>query len=163
MLAGYTGMSKRSTTIRAMLLGAVAGARSMTPLAAVANAARTKRLPKHSDAPDFLASPLVSMGTMALAIYEVVGDKQPSAPDRIITPAVVVRTFNAAVAGAAIAPRKHRLVAAAVAGTTAVAMSWFSWKVRLLAMRSHGQTSTGFVEDALAVPVAIAASTRRLG
>ena len=144
--------------LRSILMGLVAGARSMTPLAAVANAARTGRLPGTKDAPKFLANPWVSAGTTALAVYELVGDKQKSAPDRIITPAVIVRTLNAAVAGAAVAPRKHRLAGAAVAGATAAVASYVSWRMRMKAMKTHGQTETGFVEDAVVVPTAIAAA-----
>lgn len=147
--------------LRSILLGAVAGARSMTPLAVVANAARTNRLPKGSDAPNLLANPLVSAGTMALAVYELVGDKQHSAPDRIITPAVVIRTLNAAFAGAMVAPRKHRWAGAAAAGATAAIASYVTWRMRMKAMEKHSQEATGFVEDALVVPAAIAAAVAR--
>jgi uncharacterized membrane protein len=147
--------------LRSILMGLVAGSRSMTPLAAVANAARTGKLPKDSGAHDFLASPLVSAGTMALAAYELVGDKQASAPDRIITPAVVVRTVNAALAGAAVAPRDKRWLGAALAGGTAAAASYVSWRLRMRAMQGGGgQAITGFVEDSIVVPAAIAAATR---
>lgn len=133
----------------------------MAPLAAVANAARTHRLPKDNGAPDLLSHPLVSLGLTGLAVYELIGDKQPSAPDRIITPAVVVRSLNAAFAGAAVAPRRHRWIAAAAAGTTAAVASWLSWKARMRPMETHGQASTGFVEDAVVVPAAVAAATVR--
>ena len=90
--------------IRSILIGIVAGARSMTPLAVVANAARTGTLPADNGAPKFLAHPLVSLGATAIAAYEIAGDKQKSAPDRIITPAVIIRSCNAAFAGMAMAP-----------------------------------------------------------
>jgi len=146
--------------LRSIMMGLVAGSRSMTPLAAVANAARTGKLPKDSGAHDFLASPLVSAGTMALAAYELVGDKQPSAPDRIITPAVVVRTINAAVAGAAVAPRDKRWLGAALAGGTAAASAYLSWRLRMRSMQGHSQAVTGFIEDAVVVPAALAAAMR---
>lgn len=128
----------------------------MTPLAAVANAARTRHLPA-GDTPDWLAHPIVSAAATALAAYELAGDKQRSAPDRIIPPAVVIRTLNAAFAGAMIAPRNRRWAAAAVAGGTAAAASWLTWKVRMRSMARHGQAVTGFIEDAIVVPSAIAA------
>ena len=115
-------------------------------------------MPFADDAPDWLAHPLVSIGASALAIYELAGDKQPSAPDRVIPPAVVIRSLNAAFAGAMIAPRKHRWAAAAVAGGTAAIASWVTWKIRMRSMQRHSQTSTGFVEDAIVVPAAIAAA-----
>ena len=111
-------------------------------------------------APEFLASPIVSVGTTALAMYELIGDKQASAPDRIITPAVIVRTLNAAFAGAAVAPRERRWLGAALAGGTAAAAAYGSWWLRMRAMRGGGQALTGFIEDAVVVPLAIAAATR---
>jgi uncharacterized membrane protein len=147
--------------IRSFLLGLSGGARAMTPLAAVANAARTGKLPADNNAPDFLSHPIVSAGTMALAVYELAGDKQPSAPDRIIPAAVIVRGLNAAFAGAVVAPRNRRWAGAAVGGATAVIASYLTWRVRMRAMQDHGQTATGFVEDAVVVPMAVAAAIGR--
>jgi uncharacterized membrane protein len=143
--------------IRSILIGIVAGARSMTPLAMVANAARTGQLPADNGAPRFLAHPLVSLGATALAAYELVGDKQKSAPDRIIPPAVVIRSLNAAFAGMALAPRRHRFAAAALTGATAVIASYVTFALRMRAMRDHGQASTGFAEDAIILSAALAA------
>lgn len=143
--------------IRSILMGIVAGARSMTPLAMVANAARRGELPEGNGAPAFLAHPLVSLGTTALAVYELVGDKQETAPDRIIWPAVVIRSLNAAFAGMALAPRRHRLAAAALTGATAVIASYATFALRMQAMQEHGQASTGFVEDAIVLSAATAA------
>ncbi len=144
--------------LRAMMMGFVAGARSMTPLAVVANAARTNTLPEDNGAPAWLAHPLVSAGTMALAVYEMVGDKQKSAPDRIIPPAVVIRSMNAAFAGMAVSPRNERFAGAAVAGATAALASYATFALRMLAMRRGGQSSTGAVEDVVALSGAVAAA-----
>ncbi|MDV3456652.1 DUF4126 family protein [Sphingomonas sp. HF-S4] len=143
--------------IRSILIGIVAGARSMTPLAMVANAARKGELPADNGAPRFLSHPLVSLGTTALAVYELVGDKQKTAPDRIIWPAIVIRSLNAAFAGAALAPRHQRFAAAALTGATAVIASYATFALRMHAMDEHGQTSTGFVEDAIVLSAATAA------
>ncbi|TGX49633.1 DUF4126 family protein [Sphingomonas gei] len=143
--------------IRSILIGIVAGSRSMMPLAMVANAARAGQLPADNGAPRFLAHPLVSLGTTALATYELVGDKQKAAPDRIIPPAVVIRSLNAAFAGMALAPRNQRFAAAVVTGATAVIASYVSFALRMRAMRDHGQTSTGFAEDAIVASAALAA------
>ncbi len=147
--------------IRNILLGIAAGARSMTPLAVVANAARTGKLPHDDNAPDFLSHPLVSAGAMALAVYELAGDKQHSAPDRIIPPAIVIRSLNAAFAGAVIAPRRQRWSAAIVTGAVAAVASYATWKARMKSMETHSQELTGFIEDAIVVPTAIAAVTAR--
>jgi uncharacterized membrane protein len=133
----------------------------MMPLAMVANAARNGELPADNGAPRFLAHPLVSLGTTLLATYELVGDKQKSAPDRIIPPAVVIRSLNAAFAGMALAPRNQRFAAAALAGAVATIASYVSFAARMRAMRNHGQASTGFVEDALVLSAATAAVRAR--
>jgi len=144
--------------LRATLIGLTAGARSMTPLAVVANAARTGTLPPDNGAPRWLGHPLVSVGTMALAVYEFAGDKQKSAPDRIIPPAVLVRGANAAFAGMAVSPRNERFSGAIVAAATAVLASYATFAVRMLAMREYGRVSTGAVEDVLVLSGAIAAA-----
>jgi uncharacterized membrane protein len=144
--------------LRSILIGLAAGARAMTPLAVVANAARTGTLPEDNGAPKFLAHPLVSLGTTALATYELVGDKQKSAPDRTIPFAIAVRSANAAFAGMALAPKKERFAAAAVAGATAVLATYATFAGRMVAMRSGSQFTTGLAEDALIVSTAIAAA-----
>ncbi|MFL9841302.1 DUF4126 family protein [Sphingomonas sp. ST-64] len=147
--------------LRSILLGLAAGSRAMTPLAAVANAARAGRLPRDSAAPALLGHPMVAAGSGALALLELVADKQDTTGDRIVTPAVVVRTLNAAFAGAMLAPRRRRWAAAAIAGTTAAAASYVSWRLRKAAMERHSLATTGLVEDAIVVPAAIAAATAR--
>lgn len=143
--------------IRSILMGIVAGSRSMTPLAVVANAARRGELPADNGAPKFLGHPLVSLATIALAVYELVGDKQKSAPNRIIPPAIVVRAGNAAFAGMVLAPRKERVTAAAAAGITAVIASYLTWSTRMQSIRRWDQAKTGFIEDAAVLSTAIAA------
>lgn len=147
--------------LRSILIGLAAGSRAMTPLAVVTNAARMGQLPRDSAAPALLAHPMASVATGALALLELVGDKQDAAGDRIVTPAVMVRTLNAAIAGAMLAPRHRRWAAAAIAGTTAAAASYVTWRMRKAAMAQHSQTTTGLVEDAIVVPMAIAAVTIR--
>jgi hypothetical protein len=90
--------------------------------------------------------------------HELVGDKQKSAPDRIITPAVVVRSWNAAFAGMAMAPRKHRFAAGAVAAATAALASYATYALRMRAMNGKHQLATGLIEDALTLSAATAAA-----
>ncbi|RYY22990.1 MAG: DUF4126 domain-containing protein [Sphingomonadales bacterium] len=144
--------------IRSILIALTAGARAMTPLAVVANAARNGTLPADNNAPKFLSHPLVSLGTTALATYELVGDKQRTAPDRIIWPAIVIRSMNAAFAGAVLAPRRQRVPAALVAGAVAIVASYVTFTARMKAMEEHSQMSTGLVEDAVIVSTAMAAA-----
>ena len=134
--------------IRSFLIGAVAGMRAMTPLAAVAESARDGALPDHNGAPGLLAHPLVSAVTKALAAGELAGDKMPSAPDRIIAPGIAARVVTGAMAGAALAPREQRIPAAMLGIAGAVGGAYVSFHVRMWAIRRFGQVPTGLVEDA---------------
>ena len=135
--------------IRSLLIGAVAGARSMTPLAAVSVAARQGRLPDDNGAPDLLAHPVVVAGTLAIAAGELAGDKMRSAPDRIVAPGLAARLVTGAVAGAALAPRRQLYAAGVLGAAAAVAASYVTFDLRMRALRRFGQTRSGLVEDAL--------------
>ena len=135
--------------IRSLLIRAVAGARSMTPLAAVSLAAWANRLPRGHGAPGLLGHPAVALGTLVLAAGELAGDKMRSAPNRTVAPGIAARLVTGAVAGAAVAPRDQRYLAGALGAAAAVAASYLSFTLRMRAMRRYGQTPTGLVEDAL--------------
>lgn len=142
--------------LASFLMGLLGGQRAMTPLATVAIAAARGELPADNGAPRLLAHPVVAAGALALAIGEMAGDKQKTAPDRIVPIGLAARFVTSAIAGAALAPRRHRWLAAAVGGATAVVASYPGWRTRMAAMARHGQTPTGFVEDAAVVAGAAA-------
>jgi uncharacterized membrane protein len=135
--------------LRSMLIGAVAGMRSMTPLAAVAEAGRHGWLARGNGAPGFLTHPLVAAGATVLAVGELFGDKMRSAPDRIVAPGIAARLLTGALAGAAVAPRDRRATAMVVGAATAVAASYVTFALRMKALRRYGQTKSGLVEDAI--------------
>ena len=135
--------------IRSFLLGAVAGMRALTPLAAVSDAARRGALPKDNGAPPLLGHPLVTAGAAALAAGELFGDKLKSAPDRIVPSGLAARLVTASIAGAALSPKAKRVPAALLAAGAAVASSYLTFNLRVRAMRRFGQIPTGLVEDAL--------------
>jgi uncharacterized membrane protein len=140
--------------IHSFLIGLVAGARSLTPLAAVSQAARRGGLPADNGAPAILGHPLVAAGARALAAGELWGDKLKSAPDRILPAGLVVRVALGGLAGAALAPRRHALLGAALGSAAAVGAAYVTFGARVRAMRRFGQTSTGLVEDGLALGAA---------
>lgn len=148
--------------LSSILIGLVGGQRAMTPLAAVATAAWRERLPEDNGAPPLLGHPVVAAGAMALAAAEIAGDKQKTAPDRIVPIGLAARFVTSAIAGAALAPRRQRVAAGLVAGGVAVASSFVGWTARVTAMERYGQTATGFVEDA-AVIAAAGAIVNRAG
>jgi len=143
----------------AFLMGLVGGQRAMTPLATVAIAAARGQLPEDNGAPKLLANPLVAAGTLALAIGEMAGDKQKTAPDRIVPIGLTARFITSAIAGAALVPRRDRWIGAAIGGITAVVASYPGWRARMATLPRYGQTPTGFAED-LAVLSSAAAIVR---
>jgi uncharacterized membrane protein len=148
--------------LTSFLMGLVGGQRAMTPLATVAIAAARGELPVDNGAPKLLAHPVVAAGALALAIGEMAGDKQKTAPNRIVPIGLAARFVTSAIAGASLAPRRQRWLGAAVGGVTAVVASYPGWRARMAAMSRYGQTPTGFVEDA-AVVAGAAAITRHAG
>lgn len=142
--------------LRSLLIGLVAGARSMTPLAAVALANQSGRLRRGGGAPGFLDSKAFTVGAAAMAVGELLGDKMKSAPDRIVAPGIAARLVTGAVAGAAVAPKHERVPAMLIGAAAAVAASYVTFDVRMRALRRYGQTASGLVEDAIAVGAAVA-------
>ena len=142
--------------LASFLIGLVGGQRAMTPLAAVAIAAARDELPVVNGAPRLLANPVVAAGALALAIGEMAGDKQKTAPDRVVAIGLAARFVTSAIAGAALVPRRQRWLGAAVGGVTAVVASYPGWRARMAAIPGYGQTPTGFVEDAAVLGGAVA-------
>lgn len=143
----------------AFLMGLVGGQRAMTPLATVAIASARGQLPADSGAPKLLAHPLVAAGTLALAVGEMAGDKQKTAPNRIVPIGLAARFITSAIAGAALVPKRERWIGAAIGGVTAVVASYPGWRARMATLPKYGQTPTGFAED-LAVLSSAAAIVR---
>ena len=140
--------------IRSFLIGLVAGARALTPLATVSDAARRGALPRDNGAPSWLGHPLVAAGLTALAAGELWGDKLKSAPDRIVFAGIAARLVSGGVAGAALAPRRRALTGALLGATAAVGAAFLTFGIRMRALRRFGQTPTGLVEDALTIGAA---------
>ncbi|WCT72236.1 DUF4126 family protein [Sphingomonas naphthae] len=143
------------------LMGLVGGQRAMTPLATVAIAAARGELAEDNGAPKLLGHPVVAAGALALAIGEMAGDKQKTAPNRIVPIGLAARFVTSAVAGMALAPRRHRWLAAAIGGATAVVASYPGWRMRMAALARHGQSPTGFAEDAMVIASAAAIARNR--
>ena len=142
--------------LASFLIGLVGGQRAMTPLAAVAIAAARDELLVDNGAPRLLANPVVAAGALALAIGEMAGDKQKTAPDRVVAIGLAARFVTSAIAGAALVPRRQRWLGAAVGGVTAVVASYPGWRARMATIPGYGQTPTGFVEDAAVLGGAVA-------
>lgn len=131
------------------LIGAVASARSMTPMAAIA-AARLlgHRTPGHLV---LLDRPLFTAGALAMGAGELLGDKMKTAPDRTVALGLLARVMSAGIAGAALAPRGRERAGALTAVATAVPLAYLTLAGRKRAMAKIGQTRSGLIEDALVV------------
>jgi len=141
-------MSIRSL-LPSFLIGAVASARSMTPMATIATARLAKR-----DTPGrlvLLDRPLFKYGALAMGAGELYGDKMKSAPDRTVFLGLLARVMSAGIAGAALAEPGREKAGAAVAVATAVPLAYLTLAGRKQAMAKIGQTRSGLIEDALVV------------
>ena len=135
--------------VHSVLMAAIGGMRAMTPLAAVANAARDGLLPRDNGAPDWLSSRVTSAATGALALAEMAGDKMKGAPDRIALPGLLARCATGAIAAVALAPARQRNTAALLGAAAAIGSSYATFRMRKYALRRYGQTPTGVVEDGI--------------
>ena len=132
-----------------VLMGAVASARSMTPMAALATARLTGR-----GTPGrllLLDHPLFKYGALAMGVGELLGDKMKSAPDRTVPLGLLARVMSAGIAGAALAPRGRERAGAGLAIATAVPLAYLTLAGRKRAMARMGQTPSGWIEDAVMV------------
>lgn len=146
------------------LIGAVASARSMTPMATIAAA----RLAGRGTTGNLvlLDRPVFKFGAMAMGLAELLGDKMKSAPDRTAVLGLLARVMSAGIAGAALAPRGREQAGAVVAVATAVPLAYVTLAGRKRAMASVGQTRSGLMEDLLVIAagaaiVALATKPRR--
>jgi uncharacterized membrane protein len=129
------------------LIGAVASARSMTPMATLATARLAGR--RTPGKLVLLDHPLFKFGALALGVGELFGDKMKSAPDRTVFLGLLARVMSAGIAGAALAPRGRERAGATIAVLTAVPLAYLTLAGRRRAIARLGQTESGLIEDAL--------------
>lgn len=147
--------------LRSLLMGLVAGQRSMSPLAALAGAARQGTLPYDNSEARLLEHPVIAAGGVAMAAAEMAGDKMESAPDRTVFLGLLARTITSGFAGATLAPPNRRVAGAAIGIGAVLAASHAGLAARKWAMERWGQTATGFVEDALMISSAMIIANAR--
>jgi uncharacterized membrane protein len=143
------------------LIGAVASARSMTPMAAIAGARLLgERTPGRLL---LLDHPLFKFGALAMGVGELFGDKMKSAPDRTVFLGLLARMMSAGIAGAALAPRGRERLGTLLAVGTAVPLAYLTLGGRKRAITRIGQTRSGLIEDALVVSAGVAVVALALG
>lgn len=147
--------------LRSILIGLVAGQRAMTPLAAIAGAARRGALPHDNAEARLMARPLPAAGGVLMAAAEMAGDKMKTAPDRTVFLGLLARAITSGFAGATLAPPERRSAGAALGIGAAITSSYAGLAARKWAMRRWGQTATGFVEDAVLISAASAIASAK--
>ena len=153
---------KNPGLLSSALIGAVASARSMTPMAAIATARLAER--RTPGRLLLLDRPWFRFAALAMGVAELFGDKLKSAPDRTVALGLLARVASAAIAGAALAPHGRERGGATTAVATAVPLAYLTLAGRRRAMARIGQTRSGLIEDALVLiagAAVVAAALRR--
>ena len=140
---------KNSELLFSALIGAVASARSMTPMASIAAAGLLGH--KTPGRLVLLNRPLFRAGALAMGVGELFGDKIKTAPDRTVFLGLLARVVSAGIAGAALAPRGREQAGSITAIASAVPLAYLTLAGRKRAMARIGQTRSGLIEDALVV------------
>lgn len=136
------------------LIGAVASARSMTPMATLAAARLAGR--RTTGRLILLDRPVFKIDALAMGAAELVGDKMKTAPDRTVFLGLLARVMSAGIAGAALAPKGKEPAGAMVAVATAVPLAYLTLSGRKRAIAETGQTRSGLIEDALIIAAGVA-------
>lgn len=156
-------INKRYTTVKIVItkphiqvvtLGILAGMRAMAAPAA----ASTMLNKKHSKHLEHSALHFMESGTTAnllsvMALAEFVGDKMPSAPNRIALPGLISRGLSGALAGAGIykSAKQNTIAGALLGGITAIAASYGSFYLRRALVKQVHLLDPiiGSIEDAI--------------
>ena len=141
--------------INAFLIGTATGLRALIGLAAVSWAAHLGILPLDHTWLAFLGYALTPYIVTLLAIGELVNDKLPKTPSRLIPPQFITRIVMSALCGFAIGLSGNGMIIGLVAGIIgAVAGTFGGAKARGLLARKFGRDlPAALLEDAVALGV----------
>jgi len=132
-----------------LMIGAVAGSRSMTPGALIAGAGLMGlRTPGR---PAGLGSRVGKVAALVLGLGELLGDKQPSAPNRTEPGALMARALSACMAGMALAPRGRARLGGLLAVAAAVPSAFVGLKARARCTEAVGPRKSAVIEDVVVV------------
>jgi uncharacterized membrane protein len=144
------------TFINAFLIGTASGLRALIGLATVSWAAHSGILPLEHTWLAFLGYALTPYILTLMAIGELVNDKLPKTPSRLIPPQFITRIVTSALCGFAIGLSGGGAILGLVAGIIgALAGTFGGAKARgLLAKRFGRDLPAALLEDAVAIGVA---------
>jgi uncharacterized membrane protein len=145
----------RRAVVGSVFLGAASGLRSQLGVAAVV---------ARSDAslPSIFRQPWTRGLLVAAAAGELVGDKLPAAPSRLAPPGIASRLALGALAASLLARTRHAPwpPAAAIGAASAAAAAKLGHDVRARLARHAPDPAIAVVEDAVAVGLAAAGTSR---
>jgi uncharacterized membrane protein len=147
------------TWLLAFLIGAVAGLRAMTPLAAVTWAAHLGWLRLGNTPLAFLAHTAAPYIASLLAIGELIADKLPTTPSRKAPPGFIARIAVGAFSGAALGWSSDAAVGGGIAGAAGAVFGTllgYEFRSRLVKATGGKDLPIALLEDAIAVAAAFA-------
>jgi uncharacterized membrane protein len=140
--------------LMALLIGVVAGLRSLTAPAVVAWAAFLGWINLHATWASWMANIITALVLTVLAIGELVTDKLPKTPARTAPPSFVARIVLGAFAGAVIGAAWHYTfssLGAGVVGAVLGTLGGYHARRRLVAARQGQDLPIALLEDAVAI------------
>ena len=153
-------MANRTSALRALGIGLVAGLRSMTAPAAVSWAAGTGRIDLGNSPLSLLDTGLAERTTRKLALGEIISDKTPLSSSRLRPASLTWRLISGGVCGAAfsISDGDDPRTGAALGATGALVGSLlgYAWRTRMRRRLNAPDFPLALVEDIVAVGSAVA-------
>lgn len=148
-----------SVLVAAFVLGIVCGLRVMTAFAAVSWAACGGQLPLEGTWLSWLGFRFTPYITSVLAVGEIINDKLPKTPSRLVPPQFGARVVMGAFTGAAIGLSHGHLAMGIIAGLVgSVAGTLGGAKARAFAAKLFGRDlPAALLEDAVAIGLAVVA------
>jgi uncharacterized membrane protein len=149
----------------ALLIGVIAGLRSMTPPAAVSWAARLGWLHLDNTPLAFLGFAATPYILSLFAIAELITDKLPKTPSRKTLVPFIARIVTGAFSGAALAVRSGALPAGLLAGAlggVAGTLAGYEFRRRLVKATGGKDLPIALLEDAIAICAAFWIVSRAL-
>ncbi len=140
--------------LMALLIGIVAGLRSLTAPAVVAWAAFLGWINLHGTWASWVANIITVLVRTVLAVGELVVDKLPKTPARTAPPSFVARIVLGAFAGAVIGAAWHYTfssLGAGVVGAVLGTLGGYQARRRLVAARDGHDLPIALLEDAVAI------------
>ena len=148
-----------SVLISAFVLGVVCGLRTMIGLAAVSWAANRRQIALEGTWLSFLGFRITPYIASLLAVGEVINDKLPKTPSRLVPPQFAGRVVMGAFTGSAIGLSQEHLVIGALSGIVGSVVGTLGGaKARAYAAELFGRDlPAALLEDLVAVALAVVA------